>query len=92
MQGPSPVGTSEVPGEAVADLVSFSLNIHQPSPIWGEGKTNASIHIARSGSFPMATALLCITGVLAGLIHSRLFMRGNTADDTSESKLLGTLP
>ena len=44
----------------------------------------------------MATALLCITGVLAGviagLIHSRLFMRGNSADDTSESKLLGTLP
>ena len=40
----------------------------------------------------MAPALLCITGVLAGLIHNRLFMRGNTADDTSESKLLGTLP
>ena len=44
----------------------------------------------------MAPALLCISGVLAGviarLIHSRLFMRGNTADDTRESKLLETLP
>ncbi|KZR67624.1 hypothetical protein PMIT1313_02661 [Prochlorococcus marinus str. MIT 1313] len=43
----------------------------------------------------MAPALLCITAVLAGvitgLIHSRLFMRGNTADDTSESKLLEAL-
>ena len=40
----------------------------------------------------MAPALLCITGVLAGLIHSRLFMRGKTGNDTSESKLLRTLP
>ena len=43
----------------------------------------------------MAPALLYITGVLAGvitgLIHSRLFMRGKTTDVTSESKLLEAL-